>query len=51
MLAVTFVLVTTLIFVRSYINFTMRTIRLPRWMGKWSPLPGAEDPIPSSIPG
>ncbi|XP_058534762.1 protein FAM3D isoform X2 [Ochotona princeps] len=33
MLALTFVLVTTLIFVRSYINFTMRTIRLPRWMG------------------
>lgn len=32
LLALIFVLVTTWIFVRSYISFNMKTIRLPRWM-------------------
>ncbi|XP_062057168.1 protein FAM3D [Lepus europaeus] len=33
LLVLTFVLVTTLFFVRSYISFNMQTVRLPRWMG------------------
>ncbi|XP_057562011.1 protein FAM3D isoform X1 [Hippopotamus amphibius kiboko] len=33
LLALIFVLVTALVFVRSYINVNMKTIRLPRWMG------------------
>uniref|UniRef100_A0A8C3YVI7 FAM3 metabolism regulating signaling molecule D n=1 Tax=Catagonus wagneri TaxID=51154 RepID=A0A8C3YVI7_9CETA len=32
LLALIFVLITTWIFVRSYISFNMKTIRLPRWM-------------------
>lgn len=34
LLVLTFVLVTTLFFVRSYISFNMQTVRLPRWMGE-----------------
>lgn len=40
LLALIFVLVTTWIFVRSYISFNMKTIRLPRWMGEWGSLLG-----------
>nr|KAF6335132.1 FAM3 metabolism regulating signaling molecule D [Pipistrellus kuhlii] len=35
-LAFIFALVTSLIFIRSYVSFRMKTIRLPRWLGPGS---------------
>lgn len=39
-LAFTFVLITSLIFIRSYMSISMKTIRLPRWLGECSSLLG-----------
>ena len=33
-LALIFAVVTTWLFIREYINFNMKTLRLPRWMGE-----------------
>lgn len=38
LLALIFALVTTWIFIRSYVSLDMKTIRLPRWLGKWGSL-------------
>uniref|UniRef100_A0A8C6E5Z9 FAM3 metabolism regulating signaling molecule D n=1 Tax=Moschus moschiferus TaxID=68415 RepID=A0A8C6E5Z9_MOSMO len=35
-LALIFAVVTTWLFIREYINFSMKTLRLPRWMGEWA---------------
>lgn len=40
LLAFIFVLITSLIFIRSYISLSMKTIRLPRWLGECSSLLG-----------
>ena len=39
-LALIFALVTTWIFIRSYISLNAKTIRLPRWLSEWGPLLG-----------
>lgn len=59
-LAVIFVLVTSLIFIRSYMSIGVKTIRLPRWLGECSSLLGqglwtraekGRGSRPPSIPG
>lgn len=40
LLALVFALVATWIFIRSYVSLTMKTIRLPRWLGEWGSLLG-----------
>ena len=42
LLAVIFAMVITWLFIREYINFNMKTLRLPRWMGEWGSLLGQE---------
>lgn len=42
LLAVIFAVVTTWLFIREYIDFNMKTLRLPRWMGEWGSLLGQE---------
>lgn len=39
-LAFIFALITSLIFIRSYVSFGMNTTRLPRWLGECSSLLG-----------
>nr|XP_037858555.1 protein FAM3D [Chlorocebus sabaeus] len=41
LLALIFAIITTWIFVRSYMSFSTKTIRLPRWWGEWGSMLGA----------